>query len=143
MSVVKNRDTPENDAFWKHVEKCAAEVATWPKWMGGKGEPRKEETMSHPLETISTSSRMLAEELATIYQRQDGHYQRTASMAALIDAWVRVREAEISALVVKWRKGLPTEPFSMRPTDHVYSICADQLETALATARKQLEEKVK
>jgi hypothetical protein len=32
MKIGRNRSTPEGRAFWDHVEKCSAEVATWPDW---------------------------------------------------------------------------------------------------------------
>ena len=35
MAVIKNKTTEENRAFWRHVEAVAAEVRSWPKWMGG------------------------------------------------------------------------------------------------------------
>jgi hypothetical protein len=37
VSVVKNKSTPENKEFWDHVENIAAQVRTWPKYMGGDG----------------------------------------------------------------------------------------------------------
>jgi hypothetical protein len=33
----KNTSTPENKAFWKHIEDAADEVRHWPKWAGGGG----------------------------------------------------------------------------------------------------------
>ena len=30
--IGRNLSTPENRAFWAHVDKCVAEVATWPAW---------------------------------------------------------------------------------------------------------------
>ncbi len=35
MKLVRNMDTPENRAFWRHVDKVAKEVDTWPAWMRG------------------------------------------------------------------------------------------------------------
>lgn len=31
-------DTPESRAFWAHVDRNVAEVATWPAWKRGLGE---------------------------------------------------------------------------------------------------------
>ena len=33
--IVKNKQTAEDRAFWAHCEAVAAEVKSWPKWMGG------------------------------------------------------------------------------------------------------------
>jgi hypothetical protein len=36
--IVKNKQTAEDRAFWAHCEAVAAEVKSWPKWMGGDRE---------------------------------------------------------------------------------------------------------
>ncbi len=35
MKLVRNMDTEEHRAYWRFIEECAAEVATWPCWMRG------------------------------------------------------------------------------------------------------------
>jgi hypothetical protein len=30
--IIRDRSTPERQAFWAHAERCAADVRTWPDW---------------------------------------------------------------------------------------------------------------
>lgn len=36
MPIIKNKDTPQNQQFWSHVEAVAREVKAWPPWMGNR-----------------------------------------------------------------------------------------------------------
>jgi hypothetical protein len=65
-----------------------------------------------------------------------------AERVALIDAWVRVREAEVLEPIYQEIYDLRARGANSDPSiNALYRGWADRMESALATARKQLEEK--
>ena len=50
--IKRNLDTQESRDFWAHVDKCAAEVATWPEWkrVGISEPPQMRSTPREPVE---------------------------------------------------------------------------------------------
>lgn len=86
------------------------------------------------------TSRELAAQIALLYVTDGETYIYTVKAAALIDAWVRVREASLSTLIEKWRRPVAS---STAQNEAVYNHCADDLEVVLTTDRKQLLEEKK
>jgi len=98
--------------------------------------------------TVPQSSRELAERIRDLWMEEEGEGEdiNPDAAAALIDAWVRVRKSRMAALVKKWRAGkaeIDIRNLRTSVGESAFLQCADQLESALATSRKQLQEKVK
>jgi hypothetical protein len=103
------------------------------------------ETMSHPPET-SLSSRELAKQVYYIAEnpprpwsvRRERDEYCVQDIQALIDAWVRVREAEAKLASVRWFLDQTSVDSRGEAQMIAYPEIAN-LEAALATARKQLK----
>ena len=57
MSVAKNKSTPDEREFWRHVEDISQEVSKWPPWMQGDrvvAEPAPEEAARQRAEASLT-----------------------------------------------------------------------------------------
>lgn len=111
-------------------------------------ESMTEHRKSHPPET-SLSSQKLAERIRETLSRANVADEDRITLdeaqainCALIEAWVRVREAEarLDESTI-WRSILITSSNFPEQASSEFKTRATQLKAALATARKQLEEK--
>ena len=48
MPLTKDKSTPENEEYWRFVEKTAAEVRSWPSWKTGRPAAPEGRGREHP-----------------------------------------------------------------------------------------------